>query len=65
MKKTALILALVFPLINGMALTSAFAFGLLPLSTDPCFIAKEGTPHFVAIPPSDGLARLPVLVRES
>jgi len=35
MKKTALILALVFPLINGMALTSAFAFGLLPLSTDP------------------------------
>jgi hypothetical protein len=64
MKKTALILALVFPLINGMAL-SAFAFGLLPLSTDPCFIAKEGTPHFVAIPPSDGLARLPVLVRKS
>jgi hypothetical protein len=48
-----------------MALTSAFAFGLLPLSTDPCYIAKEGTPHFVAIPPSDGLARLPVLVRKS
>jgi hypothetical protein len=40
-------------------------FCLLPLSTDPCFIAKEGTPHFVAIPPSDGLARLPVLVRKS
>ena len=56
---------LVFPLTTGMALTSAFAFGLLPLSTDPCYIAKEGTPHFVAIPPSNGLARLPVLVRES
>ena len=65
MKKIALILALVFPLMTGMALTSAFAFGLLPLSTDPCFIAKEGTPHFVAIPPYDGLARLPVLVRKS
>ena len=63
MKKIALILALVFPLTTGMALTSAFAFRLLPLSTDPCYIAKEGTPHFVAIPPSDGLARLAVLVR--
>ena len=65
MKKIALILALVFPLTTGMALTSAFAFRLLPLSTDPCYVAKEGTPHFVAIPPSDGLARLPVLVRKS
>ena len=50
MKKVALILALLFPLTTGMALTSAFAFRLLPLSTDPCYIAKEGTPHFVAIP---------------
>jgi hypothetical protein len=65
MKKIALILALVFPLTTGMALTSAFAFRLLPLSTDPCYIAKEGTPHFVAIPPSNGLAKLPVLVRKS
>jgi hypothetical protein len=63
MKKIALILALVFPLTIGVALSSAFAFRLLPLSTDPCYIAKEGTPHFVAIPRSDGLARLPVLVR--
>ena len=64
MKKIALTLTLVFPLTTGMALTSAFAFRLLPLSTDPCYnIAKEGTPHFVAIPPSNGLARLPVLVR--
>jgi len=64
MKKIVLILALVFPLTTGMALTSAFAFRLLP-STDPCYVAKEGTPHFVAIPPSEGLARLPVLVRRT
>ena len=63
MKKIALILALVFPLATAVALTSAVAFRLLPLSTDPCYIAKGGTPHFVAIPPSDGLARLSVLVR--
>ena len=66
MRKIALILALAFPLAGGMALTSAFVLGLLPLlSTDPCYVAKEGTPHFVAIPPSNGLAKLPVLVRES
>ena len=56
MKKIALILALVFPLTTGMALTSAFALGLLPLlSNDACYIAKVGTgqlTHFVAIPPS-------------
>ena len=51
MKKMALILALVLPLTTGMALTSAFAFGLLPLSTDPCYIAKEGTPHFCSHSP--------------
>ena len=49
MKKIALILAVGFPLATGMALTSAFALGVLPLlSTDPCYIAKDGT----AIPPS-------------
>ena len=31
MKKIALILALAFPLSVGMALTTSFAFGLLPL----------------------------------
>ena len=66
MKKIALILAVAFPLTTGMALATSFASSLLPLlSTDACFIAKEGTPHFVAVPPSDGLARLPVLVRKS
>ena len=60
MKKTALILALVFPLTTGMTLTSAFAFGLLPLSTDPCYVAKEGTPHFVAIEVGRGLPLLVV-----
>jgi hypothetical protein len=43
MKKIALILAVAFPLATGMALTSAFALGLLPLlSADPCYIAKVG-----------------------
>jgi hypothetical protein len=66
MKKIALILALAFPLTIGMTLTTAFAFGVLPrLSTDPCYIAKEGTPDFVAIPSSNGLAMLPVSVRRS
>ena len=60
MKKIALILALVFPLTTGMALTSAFAFRLLPLSTDPCYVAKEGTPHFVAIEVGRGLPLLVV-----
>jgi len=56
MKKMALILALAFPLVTGVALSSAFALGLLPvLSNDACYIAKVGTgqlTHFVAIPPS-------------
>ena len=51
---TAVILALA--LATGMALTTAFALGLLPLlSADACHIAKVGTgqlTHFVAIPPS-------------
>jgi len=66
MKKIALILALAFPLIAGMALTTGFALGLLPLlSADACFVAKDGTPHFVAILPSLRLARLQVLLRKS
>ena len=56
MKKIALILALAFLLSTGMALTTSFAFGLLPLlSTDTCFIAKDGNgqlTHFVAVLPS-------------
>jgi hypothetical protein len=56
MKKIALILALAFLLSTGMALTTSFAFGLLPLlSTDTCFLAKDGTgqlSHFVAVLPS-------------
>ena len=65
MKKIALILALVFPLTTGMALTSAFAFRLLPLSTDPCYPPRRALRIFVAISPSNGLAKLPVLVRKS
>jgi hypothetical protein len=61
MKKVGLILALAFPLATGMVLTGAFAFGLLPvLSNDDCFVARNGTPHFVAVLPSHRLARLPV-----
>jgi len=56
MRRIALILALAFPLATGVALSSAFALGLLPLlSADACYIAKVGTgqlTHFVAIPPS-------------
>jgi len=56
MKKIALTLALAFLLSTGMALTTPFAFGLLPLlSTDTCFIAKDGTgqpTHFAAVLPS-------------
>ena len=56
MKKIALILALAFPLSVGMALTTSFAFGLLPLrSADACFIAKDGTgqpTHFVTVLPA-------------
>ena len=52
MKKITLILTLAFPLTTGMALTTAFALGLLPLlSADACHIAKVGTgqlTHFVA-----------------
>ena len=66
MKKIAAILALAFALTIGMTLTTAFAFGVLPrLSTAPCFIATNGTPHFVAILASLMLARLPVLVPDS
>ena len=61
MRKIALIPALAFPLAGGMALTSAFVLGLLPLlSTDPCYVAKEGTPHFVAIEVGRGLPLLVV-----
>ena len=62
MKKIALILAVAFPLTTGIALTAAFAFDLLPLlSTDTCFIAKDGTgqlTHFVAVLPSHFLRRI-------
>ena len=62
MKKIAVILALAFPLTTGIALTAAFAFDLLPLlSTDTCFIAKDGTgqlTHFVAVLPSHFLRRI-------
>ena len=60
--KIALILAVAFPLTTGIALTAAFAFDLLPLlSTDTCFIAKDGTgqlTHFVAVLPSHFLRRV-------
>jgi C4-dicarboxylate transporter len=53
MKKIAIILALALPSATGMALTSAFALGLLPvLSNDACYIAKVGITHFVANLPS-------------
>jgi ABC-type uncharacterized transport system YnjBCD permease subunit len=59
MKKVAVILVLAFPLITGMALTTSFAFGLLPLlSTDTCFIAKEGNRQLTAILPSHFLRRI-------
>jgi hypothetical protein len=59
MKKTALILALAFLLSTGMALTTSFAFGLLPLlSTDTCFIAKEGNRQLTAVLPSHFLRRI-------
>jgi hypothetical protein len=52
MKKIAFILALAL-LSTGMALTMSFAFGLLPLlSTDTCFIAKEGNRQLTAVLPS-------------
>jgi hypothetical protein len=58
MKKIALILSLAF-LLTGMALTTSFAFGLLPLlSTDTCFIAKEGNRQLTAILPSHFLRRI-------
>jgi hypothetical protein len=44
MKKIAIILAVALPLATGMALTSTFALGLLPvLSADACFVARNGT----------------------
>jgi hypothetical protein len=62
MKKIAVILALAFALTTGIALTAALAFDLLPLlSTDTCFIAKDGTgqlTHFVAVLPSHFLRRI-------
>jgi hypothetical protein len=62
MKKIAVILVLAFPLTTGMALTAAFAFDVLPLlSSDTCFIAKDGTgqlTHFVAVLPSHFLRRI-------
>jgi hypothetical protein len=66
MKKVVLILALAVPLTTGVALTTAFGFGLLPLvSQDSCFIAKDGTGQpvpLVANLPSHflRLTRLPV-----
>jgi hypothetical protein len=42
MKKIALILALAFAFTTGMALTTAFAFGLIPLLlTWPCVVSKR------------------------
>jgi hypothetical protein len=59
LKKIALILALAFPLSMGMVLTTSFAFGLLPLlSTDTCFIAKEGNRQLTAVLPSHFLRRI-------
>jgi len=65
MKTTALILALI--LTTGMALTTAFGCGLLPLlSNDACFIVKDKQlTHFAALLPSHSrIAKLPELVRE-
>jgi hypothetical protein len=59
MKKIAVILALGFPLTTGVVLTTSFAFGLLPLlSTDTCFIAKDGTRQLTAVLPSHFLRRI-------
>ncbi len=70
MKKIAVILALAFALTTGMALTTAFGCGLLPLlSNDACFIVKDGTgqlPHLVAFSPPillGGLLPMPELAR--
>jgi hypothetical protein len=53
MKKIALILALAFLLSTGMALTTSFAFGLLPLlSSDDCDIATDRQLNFVTVLPS-------------
>ena len=67
MKTTVVFLALT--LTSGMALTTAFGCGLLPLlSNDACFIVKDDTgqlPHLAALPPSHSrIAKLPELVRE-
>jgi hypothetical protein len=52
MKKIALILALAF-LLTGTALTTSFAFGLLPLlSTDDCVIATDRQLNFATVLPS-------------
>jgi hypothetical protein len=54
------ILALAFLLTTGMALTTFFVRGLLPLlSTDTCFIDGTGQlTHFVAFLPSHFLMRI-------
>jgi hypothetical protein len=53
MKKIALILALAFLLSSGMALTTSFAFGLLPLlSADDCAIATDRQLNFATVLPS-------------
>jgi hypothetical protein len=50
MKKIALILALALPLSTGVALTTAFAFHLLPLlSTDDCVMATDRQLNFVTV----------------
>ena len=44
--------------LGSAALTTGFALGLLPvLSNDDCFVARNGTPHFVAVLPSHRLVR--------
>ena len=59
MKKIALILALAF-LLTGMALTTSFALGLLPLlSADDCVIATDRQLNFVTVLPSHLHSRIP------
>ena len=66
MKRIAIILALALPLATGVAMTSTFALGVLPLlSADTCFVVNKPLTHFVAVLPSLRLARLPVFVPKS
>jgi len=67
MKTTVVFLALA--LTSGMALTTAFGCGLLPLlSNDACFIVKDDTgqlPQLATLLPSQNrIAKLPESVRE-